>query len=173
MDGIYIYNNLYQFFKSFLEYLNHLIEFFSTFILFVSVLLIITQITGRLVFGLNNFMPWVWESIIIFNVWVTYLGASVLVKDNKHIALKTYTHFPSKIKSILAVFVNIIVLFTSCVVIMQVKKLVSVQLGTSFVTIPFLKRGHASAVVLIGFFIIFIYKFFDLIYFKKNKAGNS
>jgi len=168
---IFKYDNIYQFFKNILEYFNRCVEIFTAFILFLAVLVILIQIAGRVIFGVSGFMPWVWESVIIFNVWMIYLGASVLTKDNKHITLKFYKIFPDPIKPILEVIVKIIILLTSSLVIVQVLNLVKRQLNSHFVTIPFLRRGHASVVILIGFAIIFIYTLFDLVYSKKK--GNK
>ena len=168
---VFKYDNIYQFLKNFLEYLNRCVEIFATFILFLAVLVVLIQISGRSILGRVGFLPWVWESVIIFNVWIIYLGASVLSKDNKHITLKFHERFSDPIKSVLKVIVKIIILLTSSLVVVQVLNLVERQLRSPFVTIPFLKRGHVSVVILIGFAIIFIYTLFDLVYSKKK--GNK
>lgn len=146
-----------------LHQVNRAIEAFTTAILVFAVVVVLLQVFFRMILGRGGAVRWVWEAIILVNIWLTYLGASVLAKDEKNIALRLHEHLPQRVQLVLQQIVRVIVILTSGLVVSQTVKLVQRQMRSRFVTLPFLTRGHGSLVIVIGFSLIALYATYNLL----------
>jgi TRAP-type C4-dicarboxylate transport system permease small subunit len=156
-----------------LDRINRGVEVFSTAILFFAVFIVLLQIFFRMVLDRGGAVRWVWESIILVNVWLTYLGASVLAKDQRNIALRAQEKLGPKAQAVLRGVVRFVVLATSILVVRQTVKLVGRQMNSRFVTIPFLTRGHGSIVIVIGFCLIGTYAIYDIVSQFVGPVGDT
>jgi TRAP-type C4-dicarboxylate transport system permease small subunit len=154
----------------FLNAVNRFVEAFATATLIFAVTAVFVQIVLR-VFGKGGIMQWVWESIILVNVWITYLGASVLSKEEKNINLRAYEILPAVLQDVLKFLVRVIIIATSVVVAMQSYKLMLRQMQNPFVTLPYLTRGHGTLVIVIGFSLMAVYAFHHIL--TREQHGDS
>lgn len=158
---------------------NIIAELLASLFLFFAVFFMILQIISRDIFGIGGLFPWIWESVIIFNLCLTYIGATVVFKENRHIAIDFdfYTNFLKSKEKGKENLVKLIVFITSLLVIVQVIDISKRLIRTHFVTIPFLTRGHVCFVIGIGFVLIALYAFFSLIFGDigggKNGSNSS
>jgi len=157
-----------------LHKINLITEFLATSLLFIAVLLMLLQIISRDILGRGGLFPWIWESITLCSLCLTYMGAATVFKQNRHIALDFYKKFSKSKKKIIQIIIKLIIIFTSLLVVAQVITLSKRLIGTSFITIPFITRGHATIIIGVGFFLITIYAFFSLFFEEvvKNDSNN-
>jgi TRAP-type transport system small permease protein len=99
----------------FLEKINRYIEkveyFFSMILMGFTTLITVTQVVTR--YGFNHPLTWPEELSTLLLVWITFLGASLLLKHGKHIEIDFfYERFPKQArKVILAVNYLLMLLF--------------------------------------------------------------
>ena len=168
MKAVSFWGKILNISGTFLNRVNRVVEAFSTAILFFAVFVVLLQIILRSI-GYGRTVQWVWESIILVNVWLTYLGASVLAKEEKNITLRAYEILPPAIQKFLRFFVRVIIVTTSVVVAAQSYKLVLRQMQNPFVTLPYLTRGHGTLVIVIGFSLIALYSLYHILTAGKEK----
>ena len=147
---------------------NRYLENIATSFLIVAVCFILLQVGLRFLLRKGGLVPWVWESVTLCSLFITYIGASVIAKDNGHLSLSIHEHFPESLRRITRITVRLVVLMTSLLVAWETIGLVKRQLGTPLLTIPFLKRGHESLLIVIGFALIAIYSILHLLFAERK-----
>jgi TRAP-type transport system small permease protein len=149
-----------------LDAVNVAIEKLMSILLMAAVVIVLLQILMRHI-GFPGATPWVNESIMIANVWLTYVGGAVLSRRDEHIALYAYKLFPQPVKIVCIVLARIIVLSTSALVAYYGVQIVTRQLNSYFVTLPGVPRSVGSIAIVIGFALITLYKLSDFIARRK------
>lgn len=77
----------------------NILEWFMIIMFAVSVCCVILQVVSRYVF--NNSLPWCNEVCRYAFLWVVFIGAAVMLKDDKHIAIDiVLTSVPAKWRNI-------------------------------------------------------------------------
>lgn len=163
------YKRVGDFFRIFLDRVDRIVDAFASIMLLFAVLVVLAQIFARVVLGKGGALPWVWESIIFFNIWITYLGAAVLSKDEKHITLEALAFFPTRIRKGCKLAARIVVLFTSYLVVLQTINLMNRQWKIPLITIPVLSRAHGTMAITIGFGLIGIYTLYNIFFGLPGK----
>lgn len=102
-----------------------LLEIFMIVMFAVSVGCVILQVVSRKVF--NNSLPWCNEVARYSFLWVVFVGAAVMLKEEGHIAIDiALTATPKKIKNILLLLNNIcITIFLALLTVMGVRLVIS------------------------------------------------
>ena len=103
----------------FLEKVNRYIEkieyFFALFLMGFSTLITVMQVVTR--YGFNHPLTWPEELSTLLLVWITFVGASLLLKREQHIEIDFFTnYFPKKAQKVISL-INYFLIFVFMVVV--------------------------------------------------------
>jgi len=149
-----------------LDRVNDAVEMLMSALMLAAVAVVLFQVLMRQM-GFPGSTTWVNETIMIANVWLTYVGGAVLARKDEHLALYAYEWFPGVVKTACIHLARLVVLVTSLLVVFYGCRLVARQLQTYYVTLPGVPRSVGSISIVIGFGLTAAYKISDIVARRK------
>ena len=103
------------------------------------ILLMVTAITVQVFtrYALGRPIAWVEESATYAFIWMSFVGASVGLKEGRHILIATFgAHLPLRLAAFMRMLVWILVLATLAVLVVQGWKVMGVEGRSSTISLP-------------------------------------
>ena len=91
-------------------------DIFVTVLMFLIVVVIVLQVVSRYVF--NSPISWTMEANIFLFAWVIYIGASIVLKEDRHVKIELFLSNFSKLqKRLISIFINSVILILLIILI--------------------------------------------------------
>jgi TRAP-type C4-dicarboxylate transport system permease small subunit len=106
---------------------------------FALILLMVTAITVQVFtrYALGRPIAWVEESATYAFIWMSFVGASVGLKQGRHILIATFgSRLPQRIAAVMRMLVWVLVLLTLVVLVVQGWKVMGVEGRSSTISLP-------------------------------------